>query len=72
MELEAKAQSECVGLEDLLVDDELLEMVLAFVGGARLPGQHVNLPWRYLLPTLALVSRSAPFLSLLPLRLLRS
>ncbi|ELR24066.1 regulator of chromosome condensation (RCC1) repeat domain containing protein [Acanthamoeba castellanii str. Neff] len=56
MELEAKAQSECVGLEDLLVDDELLEMVLAFVGGARLPGQHVNLPWRYLLPTLALVS----------------
>jgi hypothetical protein len=63
MELDAKALSGCEGLEDLLVDDELLEMVLAFVGGTCLPRQRsttVNLPWRYRLPTLALVSRSAP------------
>jgi hypothetical protein len=63
MELDAKAsQSECEGLEDLLVDDELLDMVLAFVGGTYSSGQQsttVNLPWRYRLPTLALVSRSA-------------
>jgi len=69
MELDAKAsQSECEGLEDLLVDDELLEMVLAFVGGTYLPGQQsttVHLSWCYRLPTLALVSRSAPS-SLLP------